>query len=127
VEEMRRLTGGGVDVVFDGIGGSHIDRRAKHPSPAPGRLCCLATWGGAGTAWVSQQGAPDPVNAPSTPPALVSAPAVDALAAAGLINPGEWRVAPVRGEEPHRPPEPAGPADVTPPCRSRHGRQGTGP
>jgi NADPH2:quinone reductase len=29
VEEIRRLTGGGVDVVFDGIGGSHIWRSRK--------------------------------------------------------------------------------------------------
>src|SRR5262252_8127844 len=33
VEEMHRLTGGGVDVVFDGIGGTHIwrSRRAVRP------------------------------------------------------------------------------------------------
>jgi NADPH2:quinone reductase len=33
VEEIRRLTGAGVDVVFDGIGGAHIwrSRKALHP------------------------------------------------------------------------------------------------
>ena len=52
VKEIRRLTSEGVDVVFDGIGGTHIWRSRKALRPG-GRvvaygLTSLATWGAIG-------------------------------------------------------------------------------
>src|SRR5499427_7124795 len=44
VEEMHRLTGGGVDVVFDGIGGSHIWRSRKAVRPG-GRVVAYGLTG----------------------------------------------------------------------------------
>lgn len=86
VEEIRRLTGQGVDVVFDGIGGSHIWRSRKALRPG-GRVIAYGLTG-------SLRGGRSTLRRPGGRHRFRAIAIFGVYIAAGYVLPGRRRVAP---------------------------------